>query len=263
MKPTIQDVIDTILQTVPGERLDDTVDTYKSGEPSQEVTGIVTTFLASYRVIQRAIQLGANLIITHEPTFFNHCDDVEWLEDDPVYGAKRKLLDDNSVVVWRFHDYWHRHRPDGILTGVVKVLDWEGNVVVDKPPIFAVPPTSVRELALRFKNKLGINTLRVVGNLEMDCQQVGVLLGAAGGKRQIGLLRRDDVDVLVCGEINEWEACEYVRDAVAQGDRKALIVLGHAKSEEAGMQWLAEWLRPKFPNVAIVHVPVGDPFHFL
>jgi len=263
MNPIIQDVIDTILQAVPGAPLDDTVDTYKSGDPSHELTGIVTTFLASYEVIERAIQLGANLIITHEPTYYNHLDDVDWLADDPVYRAKRRLLDDNNVVVWRFHDYWHRHRPDGILTGMVKVLNWEGMGIADEPPIFAVPPTSLRELALTLKTKLGIDSVRVVGDLEMRCTRVGVLLGKVSGEWQIGLLMREDVDVLVCGEINEWETSEYVRDAVAEGRKKALLVLGHANSEEPGMRWLAEWLEPKFPEVAITHVPVGDPFHFL
>jgi putative NIF3 family GTP cyclohydrolase 1 type 2 len=263
MKPTIQDVIDTILQAVPGAPLDDTVDTYKSGDPSQEVTGMVTTFLASYEVIERAIQLGANLIITHEPTYYNHLDEVDWLEEDPVYRAKRKLLDDNRVVVWRFHDYWHRHRPDGILTGMVNALNWEDKAIVDEPPIFAVPTTSVRELALSLKIELGISVVRVVGDLDMSCTRVGALLGAVSGKWQIGLLLREDVDVLVCGEINEWETSEYVRDAVAEGRKKALIILGHANSEEPGMRWLVEWLEPKFPGVAITHVPVGDPFHFL
>lgn len=263
MKPVIQDVIDTMLQEVPGVPLDDTVDTYKCGEPSQELSGIVTTFLASYDVIERAIQLGANLIITHEPTYYNHLDKADWLADDPVYRAKRKLLDDNNVVIWRFHDYWHRHRPDGILTGMVKDLNWEDRGIVDEPPIFAIPPTSLCELALTLKTKLGIDTVRVVGDLEMRCTCVGALPGKVSGEWQIGLLMREDVDVLVCGEINEWETSEYVRDAVAEGRRKALIILGHANSEEPGMRWLVEWLAPKFPGVAITHVPVGDPFHFL
>ena len=263
MKPIIQDIIDTIVQAVPGTPLDDTVDTYKSGDPSQEVTGIVTTFLASYKVIQRAIHLGANLIITHEPTYYNHRDDVGWLEDDPVYCAKQELLDDNNVVVWRFHDYWHRHRPDGILTGMLRALSWEGNAVTHEPPIVKILPTSLRDLVLSIKTQLGIGTVRVVGDLDQSCQRVGMLLGAVGGKWQIELLRREDVDVLVCGEINEWETSEYVRDAVAEGKKKALIVLGHANSEEPGMQWLAEWLRPKFPHVAITHVPVGEAFDFL
>jgi len=71
------------------------------------------------------------------------------------------------------------------------------------------------------------------------------------------------VDVLIVGETPEWETVEYARDAMIQGRSQALIVTGHANSEEPGMHWLVDWLRPKFPNIAIQHVPVGDPFMFL
>jgi hypothetical protein len=77
----------------------------------------------------------------------------------------------------------------------------------------------------------------------------------------MALLRRDDVEVLVCGEVREWETSEYVRDAVSSGRSKGLIVLGHAKSEEPGMEWLAERLRLLLPEVAVFHIPAGNPFH--
>ena len=76
---TIQDVIDGILKEVQETPIKGTVDTFKTGDPTREVTGIVTTFLASYEVIQKAVELGANLIITHEPTFNHHLDEVDWL----------------------------------------------------------------------------------------------------------------------------------------------------------------------------------------
>jgi putative NIF3 family GTP cyclohydrolase 1 type 2 len=263
MRTTIQDVIDTILQEVPGAPFEESVDTFKAGDPSLEVTGIVTTFLASYEVIQRAVDLGANLIITHEPIYYNHLDEVDWLTNDPVYQAKRQLLEENNVTVWRFHDYWHLHRPDGILTGFVRELGWEPYAVAENPIIYRVPPVPLWELATVLKEMLDINTVRVVGNLEMMCQRVGLLLGAIGTRPQINFLGQEGVDVLVCGEIDEWETSEYVRDAVAQGREKALIILGHANSEEPGMKWLVEWLGARFPDITITHVPVGDPFHFV
>src|SRR5688572_16555939 len=48
-----------------------TVDTIKYGNPDQPVKGIVTTMFATIAVIRRAIDLKANFIIVHEPTFYN------------------------------------------------------------------------------------------------------------------------------------------------------------------------------------------------
>ena len=40
-------------------------------------------FLASYAVIEQAITKGANFIIVHEPTFYNHRDETAWLMHAP------------------------------------------------------------------------------------------------------------------------------------------------------------------------------------
>ena len=73
-------------------------------------------------------------------------------------------------------------------------------------------------------------------------------------------LRHSDVDAIICGESPEWETCEYVRDACAQGRSKALIVLGHAPSEEGGMDHFAKWLAPRIPGIPVKFVPAGNPF---
>jgi hypothetical protein len=80
---------------------------------------------------------------------------------------------------------------------------------------------------------------------------------------QIQVVGRQDVDVVVCGELHEWETSENVRDAVQIGSREAVIAIGHANSVEAGMKWLVEWLQPRLPKVTITHIPAGNPFQYL
>lgn len=256
---TIQDAIDAILSAAEAESLPDTVDTVKTGDPSGPLRGVVTTFLATSGVIARAAELGANLIITHEPTFYAHRDETGWLESDPVYQAKRRLIDQHGIVIWRFHDYWHRTRPDGIVAGVLRQLGWEGYVDDQSPDVCTIPPLRLAELAALLKGRLHAPAVRVAGPANMVCRRVGLLVGAIGGEAQIRLLQRDDVDAIVCGEINEWETCEYARDAELLDRPKGLVVVGHANSEEAGMAYLAAWLRPHLPGVLIAHVPAGDP----
>jgi putative NIF3 family GTP cyclohydrolase 1 type 2 len=257
--PTVQAVIDTILTAIPNVTLPETVDTLKAGDPAQEVTGIVTTFMPTCAVLQRAIDLGANLIIPHEPLFYNHPDRTDWLTDDPVYRAKRKLIEDHGLAVWRFHDYWHRHQPDGIVTGVVEALGWADYYDPDDPYLIQIPLTPFGDLVAYVKRKLGAHRALVIGQSDMPCSNIALLVGFGGGARQIEALG-SDIDVLITGETFEWETPEYVRDAIYLGRSKALIVTGHQVSEEAGMAYLVEWLRPRLPGVTITHVPSGDPF---
>ena len=259
--PSIEQVINLILGAVPGAPWDDSVDTVKSGDPSQPVRGIATTFLATGQVIQQAIFGGVNLIITHEPTYFNHLDETDWLAEDAVYQAKRKLLEDNGVVVWRFHDYWHAHEPDGIATGVLRLLGWESFAQPGAPHICHIPPRPLSDLTLFLKRHFGAQRVRVMGAPDMACGKIGLLVGAVGGREQIRALR--DVDLLVCGEVREWETTEYIRDAHLAGLEKGLIVVGHALSEEPGMSYLAEWLRPRVLGIPVIHLATGDPFRFI
>ena len=67
--PTAQAIVDRIRENVGVEWNTNTVDTFKAGDPSTAVTGIATTSLATIDVMRRAMQAGANLIITSGPTF--------------------------------------------------------------------------------------------------------------------------------------------------------------------------------------------------
>lgn len=285
---TIRALIDDILSAIPGAPFPDTVDTIKIGDPARPVTGVVTTFLATLAVIERAAALGANLIITHEPTFYTHRDETAWLEGDPVYTAKVRRLTEHGIAVWRFHDHWHAHQPDGIFTGVLAALGWAPYLVTPDPwaalpesrrrlgaigmgwaadpqrsTLCAIPPMRLNELATLLKGRLGISSVRVAGPDDLECRRVILLPGSPSGQLQMLALGRDDVDALVVGEINEWETCEYLRDSLQAGRPRGLIVLGHAVSEEAGMAWLATWLGARAPGLTITHVPAGEPLHTL
>jgi putative NIF3 family GTP cyclohydrolase 1 type 2 len=90
---------------------------------------------------------------------------------------------------------------------------------------------------------------------------VALLPGAAGSDKQIKALQQDDVEVLIAGESREWETVPYVQDAAAEGRHKALILMGHEISEEAGMDECARWLRTIFPGMPIAFIPANEPFH--
>ncbi len=257
---TVQEIIDIILKSIPGAPFPKTVDTIKSGNASQRVTGIVTTMFATNKVIEKTAEMGANFIIAHEPTFYNHLDDVAWLADDKVYQNKKSLLEQSKIAVWRFHDGIHAHKPDGILMGVLNALGWQQYYNEDKPHIITLPSTTLETITNLVKEKLSAPHLKVIGDLSQVCSRIALLPGASGGLSQIGVLQKEKPDVLICGEINEWETAEYVRDMRQMGSQTSLIVTGHAVSEEPGLEWLVNWLQPQIPGIKITHIPSGDPF---
>src|SRR5262245_60662447 len=167
MERTIRQVIETILGAIPGAPFSETVDTLKTGDPDWKVTGIAVTFLATYNVIEAAIQNGTNLIITHEPTFYNHLDQTDWLEADPIYQAKRRLIEDNHMAIWRFHDYLHSIQPDPTIVGLLKALGWSNDALPDHPLVCKFPPRPAHELVHDMKSKLGISNVRVAGDMQM------------------------------------------------------------------------------------------------
>ena len=259
---TIQQVIDLILKSIPGAPFSQTVDTIKAGDPSQVVKGIVTTMFATDEVIERTAALGANFIIAHEPTFYNHTDDVSWLKNDAVYQYKRNLLDKNGITIWRFHDYIHAHKPDGVLMGVLTALGWQHYYQQEHPRLITIPTTTLQNIITLVKNRLDIPHVRVIGGPTETCSRIALLPGAAGGKPQMDVIMKEKPDLLIVGELNEWETSEYIRDLRHMGAKTSLLVLGHIQSEEPGLKWLVEWLQPQLPGVRITHVPSKDAFRW-
>ncbi len=255
---TVQQIIDLILKEGKLETLTSTVDTLKSGSGNAVVRGIVTTMFPTIDVIEETARLKANFIIAHEPTFYNHLDKPDWVENNSVVQEKQQLLDKHGITVWRFHDYIHRLTPDAISYGVVKKANWVPYYKGE--PVFEIPALPLGALVDHLKSSLGIAHLRVIGDLTQPCARVALLPGAWGGPRQVGTAERDQPDVLIVGEVSEWETAEYIRDARLLGRKIALVVLGHAVSEEPGMDYFVEWLRPKLPEIEITHLTSGDPF---
>ena len=255
---TVQQVIDIILKEGGLTPLTETVDTIKYGQASQTVSGIVTTMFPTITVIEETAKLGANFIIAHEPSFYNHTDNIEWVSNNSVLQQKQALLEKHKMIIWRFHDYCHSLKPDAISYGVAKKAGWLSYYKTGQN-ILTIPPLPLKQLVQHLKSSLGIDHLRIIGSSEQRCERIALLPGAWGGQRQVSTAETEKPDVLIVGEVSEWETAEYMRDANLLGKKMALIVLGHSVSEEPGM----EWLKPKLKDIKIAHVASGNPFTWL
>ena len=231
-----------------------------------EVKGVVSTFMATVDVIRQAIDLGANFIITHEPTWFSGADDTEW-----VYLEKKKLIKEHQIAIWRFHDHMHMDVDDGIYRGFDEELDWgKYRVKCDGDlgwfgAVYELPETTLEELAHFFQKELDMKVVQLVGDPKMPVKRVSALVG--GGSPGLGQenlpmrhMHAENIDVVICGDITEWTLSAYVRDAAQLGMKKGMLVLGHERSEEWGMKHLPAWLKSITEDLPVTFVDAEEPF---
>ena len=240
---------------------ENTVDTFKAGDPSTRVKGIAVTMMATLDVLQRAAASGHNLVITHEPTFYSHRDGTDALraESDPVFAAKQKFIVENGLVIWRFHDRPHAMIPDMIREGMVRALGWQDHRNAASPLVFQLPRTTVAVLARQVSAALDAREVRIVGDSTAIAERVGFTQGFPGFAANRSTIQQS-IDVLVMGEDHEWETIAYAADAITAGNLRAVIVIGHTPSEQAGMEDVARWLRTFITHVPIEFIPSRDPF---
>ncbi|HKI88406.1 MAG TPA: Nif3-like dinuclear metal center hexameric protein [Draconibacterium sp.] len=240
-----------------------TVDTFKAGDPQTPLKGIATCMFADMEVLKKAVKEDCNFIITHEPVFYNHLDNTETFQNDQVFLEKMDFIKRNNLVIFRFHDHIHATEPDGISTGMIDKMELKNYAVNGSLTFFELPEKTLAGFALELKKKLGLETVRIIGRPEMKFSKTAFMAGAPGGQRHIEMLRNPDVEVLIAGEAPEWETYLYVNDAIAQGKNKAVIFLGHVKSEEAGMKYAAEWLQTFIKSVPVHFIEEEPNFHTL
>jgi putative NIF3 family GTP cyclohydrolase 1 type 2 len=257
---TAGEVIDRIKKNVGVPWRTETVDTFKAGGPETRVRGVATTMMATLDVLQKAAAAGRNLVITHEPTFYGHEDKTDELASDPTYQFKAAFIKSHDMAIFRFHDHWHAHRPDGIATGMLEELEWTKSTDPENPRQLRFDGVTLANLARHMRTKLNIRSMRVVGDPALRVRTAAANWGYANQMGGIRALARPEVDLLIVGEAREWEVVEYAADTISSGKKKALIVLGHIVSEQAGMKYCAKWLKGFVSEVPVEFIAAEEPF---
>ena len=226
------------------------------GDENAEVKKAAVCCIATCDVIKKARAMGADLIITHEPTFHKYSDCTE---NDIVAKAKRQLVEDAGIPILRIHDYAHYSKTDRIIEGVLKKLGWHGSFGGGRKFTFDESKT-IAEIKLNIEEKLGLGNIRICGALDNTVKSISMCLGAAGDETVLSELAKNEIDAVVCGEITEWKSCEYARDAAQLGLKKSLFLLGHMGSEKAGMEHICEYLCDNIADVEFVYIDCGEVY---
>lgn len=248
------------------------------GNTDQECTGVVVSCWASVGVIEEAIEKGANLIISHEALFWNHGDHTEWLEEsnNKTYLKKKELLEKHNIVVWRNHDYVHSGINiegagvvDGIFYGMAKELGWTNNIektegIMFNPRSFELEETTVEDIANLFIDRLNVNGVKVIGDLNQKVKRISIIPHILGDDNEvIKIVEKEDYDLLLAMELIDFTFTEYIHDTSLLGLNKSIMTIGHFNLEEPGMKFMSEYLSDKFTDLDVSFVASGDMYQYV
>jgi len=243
-------------------------DGFKAGDPTTVVHGIATTAMATLDVLKQAVKAKANLVLTYEPTFYGRADGrtpapggrgpAGLAPDDPVAKAKRDFIEKNGLVVFRLRDHWQSRKQNDMVTGLAAALGWSHRVNPDDA-LYEIPPATAEATVALIRSKLNLRAgVRAVGDRKATVRRV--LLHPGSMTPAPMWQRYSTVDLIVAGEVREWENTFYAADIFTAGEKRALVTLGRVASEEPGMRACAGWLKTVFPNLPATWIGAGDPY---
>jgi len=232
--------------------------------------------MATMDVLRRAAKAGRNLIVTYEPTFFGSRDGAAPTGpgpfpggggrapaapagEDPVLKAKQEFIEKNGLVIFRLRDHWRARKEDDMSAGLAESLGWTAHRVPGDLPVYDIPAATVADTVAAIRKKLNLRGgLRAVGDARTKIRRVMLYTGQMGLDTILKYF--DQVDLLLAGEVREWECVPYAVDVCQAGEKKNLVTIGRVASEDPGMRVCAAWMKTVVKGVPIEWISAGDPY---
>ena len=268
---TAQAAIRRIQDALGGDAPASDLDGFKAGEPSTVVKGIATTAIATLDVLKQAVEAKTNLVLTYEPAFFGRADGrapapaapgrspAGFGPADPVVQAKREFIEKNGLVVYRLRDRWQARKQNEMVAGLAAALGWSAHRLQADDAIYQPPPATAEETVALIRRKLNLRGgLRAVGDRKAAVRRV--LLHPGPMTPATMWQRYSEVDLVVAGEVREWENTHYAADMFTAGEKRALVTIGRVVSEDPGMHACAQWLHTVLPGIPATWIGAGDPY---
>lgn len=238
--------------------LEKTVDTFKSGDPESEVRGIAVSWMSTTEALSAALARQCNLFITHEPTYYDHYDDLGgWVFGFQGAREKRAFIEASGITILRCHDLWDQMPGIGIpdawgkALGLGQPVGGEGYYRV-----FDVRGRTAGDLARQVASRtqpFDQEAVQLIGDPATPVHSVAIGTGAItplfGYLHDFGEAYGLDAAICTDDGFTYWREGAYALDTGLP-----VIIVNHATAEEPGMMQLAEHLRAQFPDV---------PVHFL
>ena len=233
-----------------------------AGRADKEVNRVYLALDATDRVIERAIEAGADMLITHHPLLFSA---VKKVTDEDFITRRIVKLIQNDISYYAMHTNYDvlgmaELSGDKMNMKDAEILEVtaEGDIGEEDEPegIGRVSdleiPMTLRECCEDVKDAFHLGTVKVFGNLEDKVKRIAICPGS--GKSVIQAALDKHADVLITGDIGHHEGI----DAVAQG--LAIIDGGHYGIEHIFIEDMRQYLQKNLKDVEVIAAPIIHPF---
>ncbi len=253
------DILEFFLFRAPWIDRANTVDRVIAGNPNKPVKRILVTWMPSFAAVKAAIDGRYDLLLTHEPTFYDHRD----YRDNPAdmhkvatAMAKKKLIDDSGLTIIRNHDVWD------LFPGVGIPFAWAKFLGINSKPVrifagnyqhrYDIEPLTLDALAQRISKRtatLGEPSIQVHGRGDQLVSRIGIGTGCCARPadfREAGC----DVSIVTDDGSSYWSQLQRAED-----ESHPFIRVHHGTSEEPGMVTLTEYVNDNIPGIRADHLP--------
>ena len=213
-----------------------------AGRRDKEVRTVYIALDATDAVIEEAVRLGADLLLTHHPLIFKKMSRVN---TDDFIGRRVCELIRNDISYYAMHTNFDVM---GMADAAADDISKEGCGRVGE----LKDSMRVEALAGLVKEKFHVPNVRVFGDLDSPVRTVAVMPGSGGGFIQDALAA--GADVMITGDVGHHEGI----DAVAQG--LAVIDAGHYGIEKLFISYMEEFMKRELPGVQIYKAEIREPF---
>lgn len=219
------------------------------GERQKSVSRVMTCLTVIEGVVDEAVREGVDLIVSHHPMMFRG---VQSITDETAEGRMLLKLIASGVAIYSPHTAF-----DSCLTGINQQLAESFGVQeiqgLRKSEAVGHPGSGrwgalrvelpFRDFLERVRSAVDADYLEFCGD---SAAMVGAVAVACGSAAEfLGDAIQCGCDVFVTGEARFHSALE------AQAAGINLVLMGHYESERPAVEWLAEEIRSRVPDVEV------------
>lgn len=232
-----------------------------AGRRDKEVKSIYIALDATDEVVEDAVRLGADMLLTHHPLIFTK---LNRIDTDHFIGRRLYKLIQNDISYYAMHTNFDvmgmaDAAADEMALKDRQVLEvtYEDDISQEGIGRIGSLPEQMSLLACAeyVKKTFRLESVRVWGNAKQAVEKTAIVPGSGGSCISAAL--RFGADVLITGDIDHHEGI----DALAQG--MAIIDAGHYGIEKLFIAYMHDFLQRELPELELYQETIQNPFWVL